>query len=512
MAIDLDELAARARERMEPDWNEHRERRVLDAVRRAPPPGRRGAPIARWVAVSAAAVAVSAALVLAWPGGDTLTAHPSRLELEDGSVCELESGAHLSASERSAALIRLIQTDGRVRYEVSHRPERTFEVLAAPVTVRVRGTRFSVDVAEETVTVSVEQGRVEVLARSRVTELTDGETLSIPRRRDLPEEGPRVDEALLDRAVSAAVRRVESEAPSAQADAARGSARASERGAQGNPRPAAHETSPAHQVSSAHETSSQHQTSPAREVSSAREASSQVSFAHETSPAHEASSAHEVSSQPSSAHREHEASSAHQTSSAREASSARHTPPAHRTSSAHAATSAHRLSSARRASSAHAASSAHRPPSARRASSERGAWSAHGISPAREASPGVERDPEALLAQADAHRRAGRQREAIAVLERFLVEHAGDVRAPSAAFTLGRFRRQLGEHVAAANAFASAYAGAPDGPLAEDSLAYEALSWAAAGESERAVRAAQRYLDRYPAGLHARQLSLLLPP
>ncbi|HEY8430668.1 MAG TPA: FecR domain-containing protein [Sandaracinaceae bacterium] len=415
MATDLDELAARARERMRPDWNEHRERRVLEAIRRAPPSRRlRMAHRGRWIAAGAAAAVIGAVLVLAWPDRDAVLEHPSRLELEDGSVCVLESGAHLSASARSAALIRLVQTDGRVRYEVSHRPERTFEVIAEPVTVRVRGTRFVVDVTPTIVTVSVEHGRVEVLAGSRVTELTDGETLSVPRRRPPPEpprpeaSAPRLVEASREERPSPDVRHAVGEAPAPPAPSG--------------------------------------STPPAREAPSRTPAASSPSAARGTAPA-------------------------------RPGRSSRRAPSALPTASA----SSREVSTARQAPAP--------------------------LAP-RETAPV---DPEAVLAQADAHRRAGRPREAVAVLERFLVDHAEDVRAPSAAFTLGRLRRQLGDHVAAAQAYARAYAGAPDGPLAEDALAYEALSWAAAGESERAMRAARRYLERYPAGLHARQLSPLLP-
>src|SRR5690606_26215871 len=131
---------------MEPGWNELREQRVLAEVRRAPSSVRRSARIGRWTASMAVAAAVLLAAAIAWPSDGAAPDHRSRLELEDGSVCVLESGARLSASERSAEVVRLVQTHGRVRYEVSHRPERTFEVLAAPVTVRVRGTRFVVDV------------------------------------------------------------------------------------------------------------------------------------------------------------------------------------------------------------------------------------------------------------------------------------------------------------------------------------------------------------------------------
>src|SRR5690606_31781005 len=115
MAVDLDKLAHRARERMEPSWNELREQRVLAAVRRAPPWQSRGARIGPWLTASAAVAVLFLVGVIAWPGEGAMDEPLSRLELEDGSVCVLESGARLSASERSRELIRLVQRNGRVR-------------------------------------------------------------------------------------------------------------------------------------------------------------------------------------------------------------------------------------------------------------------------------------------------------------------------------------------------------------------------------------------------------------
>src|SRR5690606_6743721 len=124
MAVDLDELAARARER-EPDWNEVREQRVLAALtRRAPAPRR---PPLGWIAVGTFGIAAALLVVLwVWPEGAPLTAG-SRLELEDGSVCMLEAHARVRAVERGPERMRIEQERGRVVYDVAHQPERTFE-------------------------------------------------------------------------------------------------------------------------------------------------------------------------------------------------------------------------------------------------------------------------------------------------------------------------------------------------------------------------------------------------
>jgi transmembrane sensor len=51
---------------------------------------------------------------------------------------------------------------GRARFEVAHRPERSFQVHAGSVTVRVIGTVFAVEVVADRIGVAVEQGSVEV--------------------------------------------------------------------------------------------------------------------------------------------------------------------------------------------------------------------------------------------------------------------------------------------------------------------------------------------------------------
>ncbi|HEY3499837.1 MAG TPA: FecR domain-containing protein [Polyangiaceae bacterium] len=57
-------------------------------------------------------------------------------------------------------LVRLEQ--GRARFEVARRPERTFQVRAGSVTVSVIGTVFEVEVVADRIGVAVEQGAVDV--------------------------------------------------------------------------------------------------------------------------------------------------------------------------------------------------------------------------------------------------------------------------------------------------------------------------------------------------------------
>ena len=109
-----------------------------------------------------------------------------------------------------------------------------------------------------------------------------------------------------------------------------------------------------------------------------------------------------------------------------------------------------------------------------------------------------------LLAAADVDRSAGRRGESVALLRRLLHEHRDDVRAPLAAFTLGRILlMELAQPGEAASAFAQARALAPAGPFAEDALAREAEAWNKAGDAGKATARAREYLRLYPHGRRA---------
>ena len=72
----------------------------------------------------------------------------------------------------------------------------------------------------------------------------------------------------------------------------------------------------------------------------------------------------------------------------------------------------------------------------------------------------------------------------------------------SAQFTLGKVERARGRHAAAAQAFYRCVKQAPNPSMGEDALAEAALSWHAAGNSEKAEAVAHIYLDRYPKGMY----------
>ncbi len=115
-----------------------------------------------------------------------------------------------------------------------------------------------------------------------------------------------------------------------------------------------------------------------------------------------------------------------------------------------------------------------------------------------------------LLAEADAERAAGHAEQGAAILRRLLRDHAHDVRAPLAAFTLGRLLlMELDRPGEAAAAFAQVRALAPRGPFAEDALAREVEAWKRAGDADKVRARAQEYLKNYPSGRRVNTVRIL---
>lgn len=113
----------------------------------------------------------------------------------------------------------------------------------------------------------------------------------------------------------------------------------------------------------------------------------------------------------------------------------------------------------------------------------------------------VRAEVDELLLAGDAARLSGHAREAIPFYRAALDRAGKGPRAHLAAFTLGRtLLNELHDPLAAAEAFARAYAAAPRGPLAEEALAREADSWQRAGDATRARAATERYRAAYPQG------------
>ena len=88
---------------------------------------------------------------------------PDVVTLKDQSrAIPLVPETRLAVEEDAAERVHLRLERGQARFEVTRRPERSFTVRAANVTVSVIGTTFGVEVVADRVAVNVEKGVVEV--------------------------------------------------------------------------------------------------------------------------------------------------------------------------------------------------------------------------------------------------------------------------------------------------------------------------------------------------------------
>ncbi|MFO0558845.1 MAG: FecR domain-containing protein [Polyangiales bacterium] len=116
-----------------------------------------------------------------------------------------------------------------------------------------------------------------------------------------------------------------------------------------------------------------------------------------------------------------------------------------------------------------------------------------------------------LLDRVDEARSSGDNETAATLLRRLLGRELSSAQRASASFTLARVERARGQHRAAAEALAECVARSPNGPLAEDALAEQALAWERVGDRARAQRTAAEYVERYPQGAHLARLRHLGP-
>ncbi|MFZ5892047.1 MAG: FecR domain-containing protein [Myxococcota bacterium] len=115
------------------------------------------------------------------------------VSLVDGSKLTLDPSSRVAVQDRSASAVKLVLEQGRLACDVTHRPGRSFVVMAGGVEVRVVGTMFSVtrERAEGAlrVAVQVERGVVEVRSpgeRGEVTRVEAGHGWSQLTRTETP--------------------------------------------------------------------------------------------------------------------------------------------------------------------------------------------------------------------------------------------------------------------------------------------------------------------------------------
>jgi TolA-binding protein len=119
------------------------------------------------------------------------------------------------------------------------------------------------------------------------------------------------------------------------------------------------------------------------------------------------------------------------------------------------------------------------------------------------------RAAEELFGQANVARRSGRVAEAAKLYGDLVNRHARDRRAALAAFELGRLRMDsLGDVRGAVDALDRALKLDARRAFAEDALARLVLAQEALGDRAACLRARERYLARYPEGVHAQHVTL----
>lgn len=117
-----------------------------------------------------------------------------------------------------------------------------------------------------------------------------------------------------------------------------------------------------------------------------------------------------------------------------------------------------------------------------------------------------------LFAAADRARAEGAHGEAAEHLQRLVDDHPNDLRAPVAAFTLGRLRlERLGDPSAAAQAFERAIALGLPRTLEEDAHARLVESYARANDRVAAAEAARVYDERFSDGRRAKDVERWRP-
>jgi TolA-binding protein len=119
------------------------------------------------------------------------------------------------------------------------------------------------------------------------------------------------------------------------------------------------------------------------------------------------------------------------------------------------------------------------------------------------------RAAEELFGQANVARRSGRVAEAAKLYGDLVNRHARDRRAALAAFELGRLRMDsLNDVRGAIEALDRALKLDARRAFAEDALARLVLAQEALGDRAACMRARERYLARYPEGVHAQHVAL----
>jgi transmembrane sensor len=184
MSIDAEKELSRAGRHVNAGWDEERRERVLGGLHRR----RRRRTVLKTAAAVAVLITAGAALMmLHGPSGDAPTvaiekSGAGEVRLADGSLISLlDEKSAIRTEENSVRNSTVVKVGaGRAKFNVVHKPGRSFVVEAGGISVIVVGTVFTVDRSGAEVKVSVQQGRVRVMRDGSITELGGGESGAFP--------------------------------------------------------------------------------------------------------------------------------------------------------------------------------------------------------------------------------------------------------------------------------------------------------------------------------------------
>ncbi len=156
-----------AREYLDPAWTEERSKDALSKVKRGYA-RRRTAKIGGAVA-AVAAVCLAVPIVFGKLQPETLPHHQNievssnHVDVSQGfRVTPLNDAAKFAVSSVSAEEVKVELNAGKVHFDVTSMPGRTYHVAVQGVDIRVVGTSFDVESAEESVTIHLHEGSVAV--------------------------------------------------------------------------------------------------------------------------------------------------------------------------------------------------------------------------------------------------------------------------------------------------------------------------------------------------------------
>lgn len=153
---------------------------------------------AQWaMRIAAALVFVLAATFVFQSGGESYSAGDSieYVQLSDGSSIWLDRNSKLTIDKSFGDDDRKVALEGKAFFDIARDEARPFIIDANEVDVQVLGTSFTIDANDNTPSVAVRSGRVEVKADTETKIITKGQQLEATTDGNLTESTVDINEA-----------------------------------------------------------------------------------------------------------------------------------------------------------------------------------------------------------------------------------------------------------------------------------------------------------------------------